>query len=167
MIRGILNQGKALRTLRKTSALLAGTLRDLTPEQARTLRDGPDGWSILLIVCHLRDYEIAWQDRVDMLLAHESPIFPTFDHIALIERNQYASQDFQAVLSDLADRRAALIAQLEPLSDAQWMRAGAHPEQGPGTLLDIAINAGLHDLDHLEQITRCLAPLRAAHVTSQ
>jgi DinB superfamily len=162
MIRGILNQGKALRTLRKTAALLASALRDLTPDQARTLRDGPDGWSILLIVCHLRDYEIAWQDRVEALLTRENPVFTTFDHMALIERNQYASQDLQAVLSDLADRRAALIARLEPLSDAQWMRAGSHPEQGPGTLLEVAINAGLHDLDHLEQITRCLVPLRAA-----
>lgn len=162
MIRGILNQGKALRTLRKTAALLASALRDLTPDQAHTLRDGPDGWSILLIACHLRDYEIAWQDRVEALLTRENPVFTSFDHLELIERNQYAAQDLQAVLSDLADRRASLIARLEPLTDAQWMRAGSHPEQGPGTLLEVAINAGLHDLDHLEQITRCLAPLRAA-----
>jgi len=33
-----------------------------------------------------------------------------------------------------------------------------HPEQGPGTLLDVAVNAGLHDLDHLEQLARCLEP---------
>jgi len=34
-----------------------------------------------------------------------------------------------------------------------------HPSQGPATLLDVAVNAGLHDVDHLEQIIRCLAPL--------
>jgi DinB superfamily len=161
MIRGILNQGKALRTLRKTAALLDSTLRDLTTEQASTLRDGPDGWSVLLIVCHLRDYEIAWRERTEAILAHDHPVFTTFDHMALVETNQYARQDLHAVLRDLAERRAALIARIEPLDDAQWLRSGAHPEQGPGTLLDIAINAGLHDLDHLEQITRCLAPLRS------
>lgn len=43
---------------------------------------------------------------------------------------------------------------------ATWLRAGTHPAQGPATLLDVAINAGLHDVDHLEQLARCLEPLR-------
>jgi hypothetical protein len=156
MIQRILNQAKALRTLRKTAALLAMTLADVRQEQAETLRDGADGWSVLLICCHLRDYEIAWYERVEQMLAEENPSFRTFDHNALVTQNAYASQNLRAVLADLGTRRAALIARLAALDDTQWQRSGSHPEQGPGNILDIAINAGLHDLDHLEQITRCL-----------
>jgi len=65
VIRRVLSPHKALRTLRKTAALLDGTLAGVTHEQATSLRDGADGWSVLFIVCHLRDYEIAWRERIE------------------------------------------------------------------------------------------------------
>jgi hypothetical protein len=160
MIQRIINQAKALRTLRKTAALLDRTLAGVTQEEAASLTDGPDGWSALFIVCHLRDYEIAWQERVEQIVAHDTPVFTSFDHHALIEERAYAAQEFRSVVTEIAERRAALIARLEGLDDSQWLRSGVHPEQGPGTLLDIAVNAGLHDLDHLEQLERCLEPRR-------
>lgn len=155
MIKRILSPMKALRTLRKTSALLGASLRERSQEEAATLRDGPDGWSILFIACHLRDYEIAWRERVELMLEADNPTFSTFDHHEVVASHSYAGQALQAILADLLTRRAALIARLEALDDAQWLRPGLHPEQGPGSVLDVAINAGLHDLDHLEQITRC------------
>lgn len=158
MIQRILSPMKALRTVRKTSALLARALRDVSQADAVALRDGPDGWSVLFIVCHLRDYEVAWRERTELMLAADNPTFVTFDHHHLVEANHYAAQDLRAVLADLASRRAALIARFETLSDEQWLRPGLHSEQGPGTILDVAINAGLHDLDHLEQLARCLEP---------
>lgn len=155
MIQRILSPVKALRTLRKTAALLDTALAGVTPEQARILRDGADGWSILVIVCHLRDYEIAWRERIEQMLAYDNPTFISFDHLDLVERHGYAKQDLRVVLADLAARRAGLIERLAGLADDQWLRIGLHPEQGPGTVLEVAINAGLHDLDHLEQISRC------------
>jgi DinB superfamily len=161
MIKRILNQTKALRTLRKTAALLDRTLHGVTQADAVSLRDGPDGWSVLFIACHLRDYEVAWRERVERMLVEEHPTFVHFDHHAVIETHAYAEQDLRAVLADIAARRAALLARLEGLSDEEWLRTGLHPEQGPGSVLDVAINAGLHDLDHLEQLERCLDPLRS------
>lgn len=160
MIHRIVNPMKALRTLRKTTALLDRTFAGVTQDEAVRLTDGPDGWSVLFIACHLRDYEIAWRERVELMLAEEHPIFPNFDHHAAIEANAYARQELAAVLRDLAERRAGLIARLEPLADEQWLCTGVHPDQGPGTVLDVAVNAGLHDLDHLEQLARCLDPIR-------
>lgn len=159
MIQRILSPMKALRTLRKTSALLSTALKGVSQEEATTLRDGDDGWSVLFIVCHLCDYEQAWRERLELMLAEEHPTFHTFDHHALVEQHAYAAQELRAVLAELAAQRQALIARLEPLGDDEWLRSGLHPEQGPGTVLELAINAGLHDLDHLEQLSRCLAPL--------
>jgi hypothetical protein len=157
VIRRILNPFKALRTLRKTTVLLEKSLAGVTQEQATRLRDGADGWSVLYIACHLRDYEVFLRERVELMLAEEQPLFRGFDQLALVEINAYAGQELRAVLDELSERRAALIGRLEQLDDDQWLREGRSPEQGTGTVLDVAINAGLHDLDHLEQITRCLA----------
>jgi hypothetical protein len=78
----------------------------------------------------------------------------------LIQGNNYAAADLHQVMGEIARLRGELIALLEPLTDEQWLLAGVHPSQGPATLLDVAINTGLHDVDHLEQIVHCLAPLR-------
>jgi hypothetical protein len=158
MIQRVINQAKALRTLRKTAALLDRALAGVTQEEATRLTDGPDGWSALFIVCHLRDYEIAWRERIEQIIAHDASIFHSFDHHALVVERDYAAQDLRDELADLGARRAELIMRLEELDDKQWLRSGVHPEQGPGTLLDVAVNAGLHDLDHLEQLSRVLAP---------
>lgn len=151
----ILNPDKALRTLRKTSVLLRIAFADCDQATAKTLRDGPAGWSILFIACHLRDYERIVAARVARILTEDNPSLPVLDNAAAERSGDYAHQELTAVLDDLQARRAALLARLTTLDMAAWERIGHHPTQGHGTLLDVAINAGLHDIDHLEQITQC------------
>ena len=160
MIVRLISPTKALRTLRKTSALLEDMLRGVTQAQAAALRDGPGGWSVLHVACHLRDYEVTYRERIELMLAEDSPTFVVIANEEWEARGDYPNQDLRAVLADIGERRAGLIARLEGLSDQQWLRPGAHPAQGPATVLDVAINTGLHDIDHIEQIMRCLAPLR-------
>lgn len=156
----LLNPSKALRTLRKTPILLESLLQGITQEQALTLRDGDDGWNIVFIVCHLRDFEPVGAQRVRDLLAHPDPTFATASVDDFIRDNSYATADLHQALAAYLQLRRETIALLEPLTDEQWLLTGIHPAQGPATLLDVAVNAGLHDVDHLEQIARCLAQLR-------
>jgi hypothetical protein len=151
----ILNPDKALRTLRKTTALLDLALGGLDEATARTRRDGPDGWSILFIVCHLRDYERVVAARIEAMLTADDPALPSMDNDASVRDGDYAAQALGAVREELRVRRIALIDRLVGLDAAQWHRPGHHPQQGAATVLDVAINAGLHDVDHLEQIARC------------
>jgi hypothetical protein len=156
----LINPSKALRTLRKTPTLLAALLQDVTQAQAVTLFDGD--WNVVFMACHMRDIEAIAAQRVRDLLAGPNPTFAVVSNDELIQGNNYAAADLHQALMEYTQRRRALIALLEPLTDEQWLLAGIHPTQGPATLLDVAINAGLHDVDHLEQIARCLIPLRAA-----
>jgi hypothetical protein len=151
----ILNPDKALRTLRKTPALLDFVLAGLDEAAVRELRDGPDGWSILFIVCHLRDYERVVAARVEVMLTGDDPALPSMDNEVLVREGDYAAQSLAAVREELRAGRAALIGRLSGLDAARWQRPGHHPQQGAATVLDVAINAGLHDVDHLEQIARC------------
>ena len=152
----LINPAKALRTLRKTPVILAHLLDGVTQAQAEACRDGVDGWNLLYIVCHLRDMEAQYLGRIQDLLAIPNPVFRTVSNQELIERNQYAAQHFQGVLVEYQARRAQTIALLETLTDEQWLLSGSHPEQGPATLLEVAVNCGLHDIDHMEQIVRCV-----------
>ena len=151
----ILNPDKALRTLRKTPALLDFVLAGLDETTASTLRDGPDGWSILFIACHLRDYERVVAARIEAMLAAADPSLPSMDNDALVRDGDYAAQSLTAVREELRAMRTTLLDRLVSLDTAQWQRPGHHPQQGAATVLDVAINAGLHDIDHLEQIARC------------
>jgi hypothetical protein len=160
MIYQLLTPAKALRTLRKTHALLLDTIRGVTKEQSHTLRDGADGWNVLFVVCHLRDYEAACRERVEAMLAYNNPTFEVVTNEEWERRGNYAQQDMWAVVANLRARREGLITLLDSLTSEQWCRPGLHPQQGPATVLDVAINIGLHDVDHLEQLARCVAPLR-------
>lgn len=151
----ILNPGKALRTLRKTPFILAAALNGVDDRLAVQRTDGPDGWSILFVVCHLCDYETAVMKRVTDMLTFDHPTLEPWNQLQLAATNRYGEQTYSDVLAQLQSQRRDLVKVLESLDVAQWARAGVNPEQGEGTVLDVAINAGLHDIDHIEQILRC------------
>lgn len=147
----LVNDAKALRTLRKTPAILQTLLRNVTPEQAAQRADA-GGWTVLVVLRHMRDVEAIFTQRARDLLDRPNPVFSVVSNEELLRRNGDDTQDMDAVLATYLERRQALIALLESLSDEQWRLAGTHPEQGPATMLDVAVNGGLHDIDHIEQI---------------
>lgn len=153
-LKRLINPDKALRTLRKTPVILGALLHGVTAEDAARLRDGDDGWTILFVLCHMRDEEEIFTQRVRDLLSKEHPTFSYALNDELAAQNRYDTADFQTTLNDFMARRRGLLAVLESVTDDQWLRAGEHPLQGPATLLDVALNVGLHDVDHIEQIVR-------------
>lgn len=153
---GDFERGRTLRALGQNQTILAGVLDGLSQEEAAQATDGPDGWSVVEIVCHLRDLEIVYRERIEQMLRQDRPAFaPTDVNAWAIERN-YQAQDFRAVLEDLRERRRSLIAFLQGLDDAQWNRPGVHPRYGDQTVESVGFQVMTHDLDHLDQITRAL-----------
>ncbi len=155
-LKRLINPEKALRTLRKTPVLLVALLRGVTPEDAAHRRDGAGGWSVVHILCHMRDEEDIFTQRVRELLAKPRPSFGYALNEDLAAQNRYYAADYRVTLEAFLTRRQAFIALLETVGDDQWLLEGVHPLQGPATLLDVALNAGLHDVDHIEQIARVL-----------
>jgi hypothetical protein len=151
----LVNPMKALRTLRKGPPIFTALLADVSQEQAKALRDGPDGWCILEIMGHMRDVETLFTDRVRTLLERPGEPFEVRSNEEIAGPDGYMGLDLQATLAEFSARRTAFITMLEGLNDEQWLLEGVHPVQGPATLLDVVINTGLHDTDHLEQIVRC------------
>lgn len=143
--------------MQKSCDMLGHILQRVTDQQARALRDGPDGWSIIEIVCHLRDFDQIFYNRAQMMQAQEQPQLPAYDHEALAIERAYQQEGLAEAYNTLKASRGRFIAFLAALTPEQWERAGVHPERDSFTMTDAAMQVGLHDLDHLEQITRVLA----------
>ena len=140
--------GSAGNVLAPVSQAVATSLRDG--------QDGPKGWTIVEVVCHLRDFDLFFQHRAQLMLQQENPTLPAYDHEALaIERN-YLSNDVHQAYTVLVESRRQFVEFFEGLTAEQWACAGIHPERGHFTMTDAVMQVGTHDCTHLEQITRIL-----------
>jgi hypothetical protein len=150
----LLDKGKALRSLPKTPALLRYILQDVSQEQAANSWDSD--WNVIYVVCHLRDMERAYTERIHMMLQQNNPTFPSNDNAAIAIANRYAEADLRQSLAEFEELRRGFIVLLKSLRDEQWERRGQHPYFGETTILTQAVNNAIHDLDHIEQIARAL-----------
>jgi hypothetical protein len=143
-------------TLAKNHTILAALTQGVAQPRA-ALAPAAGDWSALFVACHLLDYERIFARRVDAILTQDAPLVEPMDHLALVSSNDYAGQAFDATLTALVAERQTLLARLKALDATAWSRTGAHPEFGPAPLLHFCANACMHDINHIEQIVRCLA----------
>lgn len=149
-------QQRYLTLMQNTVATLGHILKGVTPQEVTTLRDGPNGWTTLEVVCHLRDYDEVFYQRAILTLEQDNPTLPAYDQDALAVDRAYNQQDLGQVYTELTASRQRLVALFSELTAEQWERVGLHPHYGPFTLATAALHVGWHDAVHLEQITRIL-----------
>lgn len=142
--------------MQKMADIMGNVLKNVTEEQAKTLRDGLEGWTVLEVLCHVRDFDGYFRHRARMMLNQDHPELPAYDHEALAVENKYNEQDFAYVFETYLDSRRKTSEFFEALTDEQWERTGIHPERGHFTMTDAVLQVSAHDADHLEQITRIL-----------
>jgi hypothetical protein len=141
---------------RKTGAILNALLNGVDQAASTATRDGDDGWTTLKVVCHLRDFELIWQERVGLIVSQEQPQLPGFDVAGLVIRNDYINQNFAEILAERNALRADSLALLARLDEATWERTGIHPVRGEMSVIALGQQLATHDIDHLEQIARVL-----------
>jgi hypothetical protein len=143
--------------MKTTCKILDNVLQEVTQEQATTLRDGPDGWSVVEVVCHLRDFDGFFHHRAIMMLEQDQPTLPGYDHEALAVEGNYNSEQLTEALAALKSSRQRFIDFFKSLTEEQWERTAIHPEREYFNMTEAVIQVGLHDVTHIEQITRILA----------
>ncbi len=142
--------------LRAAPETLAGLLAGVTQEQARIARGGDENWSVIEVLCHLRDADQFTAQRVILIRDRDNPEIVSYDQEKLaIERN-YAAQDVGEALAEFVATRQQHIAILEGLPPEGWQRPGAHREIGAITILTMTIHNVSHDAIHCAQIARQL-----------
>lgn len=148
-----------LEGLEQSAQTLSHILADLSQSQAQRIRDGDDGWSVLEILCHLRDYQAIFAERIRRILEEDMPTFTPYDEkarLALVIENDYANQDLRQVLAEFLAARRAIVERLAPLDEEQWKREGRFAADDVIDLTMPVVHTVLHDVDHSEQIARIL-----------
>lgn len=143
--------------LKKSHLILGAFIKDINQEQAQQLRDGSDGWNILEIICHVRDYQEIFYGRLKRILEEDNPTFKVYDEVAreaMITERDYANQNLKTVFEDYCKTRENLISFLSELEEKQWQRVGIHPMLGEVDISVPIFHTILHDADHSEQIAR-------------
>lgn len=146
--------------MQKNVDTLGHILTTITLEQAKTWRDGADGWTILEVIGHLVDFDGIFMERGEMMLAEDHPTFLVYDHLAMVVDHAYNAQDLAEAFARLTTSREKFVAFFSGLSEADWQRTGNHVEHGRFTIESLAAHVAWHDANHLEQITRIIAENR-------
>ena len=142
--------------MKRNIEVIEHVLANVSQAQATTYRDGDEGWTTLEVLCHLRDFDEIFLSRARMMLEQDYPQLPAYDHEAMAIEDAYNDQDLAEVLASFQASRRESIAFFRNLSDDEWARSGVHPEKGHFTMTDAVMQVGIHDVTHLEQMTRIL-----------
>jgi len=116
-----------------------------------------DKWSALEVVCHLRDVERLWADRLVKVAFSDQPAFYSLDFEALVTQRGYNAQDLAAALKEFGRLRADSLCLLRALPAKQWKRVGIHPKRGEVSIERIVEIMIDHDKGHFEQVEKAVA----------
>jgi len=158
-----------LAALRATSGRLKAALGGV-PRALQLWAPAPGKWSILEIVCHMRDMERdAYIARFRRILAEDNPTLPDIDGDLYSLEGDYRGQRLSAAVRDWKTLRRETLKILGGLREAQWLRMGTHETAGPLSMEDLlrrlAVGNDEAHLDQIEAIKRrfaILARLEAA-----
>lgn len=155
-IEGIKARAAAFESLEASSKELANLTKKLDDAVLRR-KPAPDKWSAMEVVCHLRDVEKLWMDRIVKAAFSDKPAFYALDVDALASKNRYNTQDLGASLKEFARLREDNLCLLRALPASQWKRVGIHPKRGEIAIERIAEIMIGHDRGHFDQIAKAVA----------
>ncbi|MGI8586809.1 MAG: DinB family protein [Chloroflexia bacterium] len=146
-----------LDALRATPDTIGALLAGCTEEEAREARGGDENWSVVEVVCHLRDAQERAIERMRAMRDEEDPVLPSYDQEQWARERNYATASLAEAWASFLALQAAFVTDLEALPPSAWERTGRHEEQGRITISSHALHIISHDAAHTAQIARQLA----------
>lgn len=149
-----------IEALNATPETLQGLLSKVTIEQARSARGGDENWSVVEVICHLRDAEEISLGRVNAICAQDCPRIVRYDQEVLARERNYREDDPYAALQAFAGFRKQHTDVLFALSTEEWERSGEFEAFGLMTITAHTVHKLYHDSIHCAQIARQLLAVK-------
>jgi hypothetical protein len=143
-----------------TPANIVSLIRGLTPRQLGK-RPAPEKWSIREIISHLADTEMVMSCRARWIAFEKHPTLVPFDQEKWAIGRAGERESMTETLERFRLLRRSQVRLFRYASKAAYRRTGFHLERGVVTLrVQLETLAG-HDLNHLSQIQRLAAQMKA------
>ncbi|MGD0571097.1 MAG: DinB family protein [Candidatus Sulfotelmatobacter sp.] len=140
-------------TAKKLERLIKGV-----PTSKLRKRPAPDKWSVSEILAHLADAEVAIGFRLRLILGAPGTPVAAFDQDAWVVSLHYEKRDPRKSIEHFRVAREANLTMLKSLAPEQWQHYGIHSERGQESIEHVVRMAAGHDINHLQQIEKILAP---------
>lgn len=122
-------------------------------------RPAPDEWSLVEVLCHLRDTEAEInQSRLSRLMTETEPFLGAYSTTEWSEERDYIHQDGRAAFRDYLAARLLTLGTLQGLAEEDWGRKARHSIFGPTNLTEMVAFMATHDRLHIQQIWKLLHP---------
>jgi len=140
-----------LSQLQESAKAVAALFRDVHSDIVRR-RPTPEKWSMLEILCHLRDVEFLFVERYGKMANHDRPQLRMINQDDLAMKLRYNEDDPAVALREFQDLRAQTVLVLSALAQPGWERVGLHPKRGEFSIAAHAVMHVAHDANHLERL---------------
>ncbi|MFZ4813047.1 MAG: DinB family protein [Phototrophicaceae bacterium] len=145
-----------LENLERNLEVIGYLVRTTDPQAAVTFRDGGTGWTVLEVLCHLRDWDHLWKERAEITLTGVMPDMPMLNPDAVAAERNYMGNTLEGALTMWQQNRAVLLNTLRAIEEDDWERSARHSRRGLMTLHDQLVMATWHDLQHQAQMVNIL-----------
>jgi hypothetical protein len=149
----ILGDAEPFAVQQETADKLEATTRGLNNEHLRT-PERLGKWSVIQVVQHLADTEIALAFRSRKVLAEDKPAIQGYDQDQWASALNYNGANLNDALAQFRVLRNVNLRLYRSVYPAQLERQGIHSERGHESVLDMIRLYAAHDLYHLSQIDR-------------
>jgi uncharacterized damage-inducible protein DinB len=122
---------------------------DLSEAQLNT-RIAPGTWSVLEVMTHLLDSDLASTHRMRRIVAEQNPLLVAYDEDAFIARLPSDRNDLREVLDLFEANRRFTARWLRTLPAADFARTGVHTQRGRISLVEIVEIYSNHVDHHLK-----------------
>ncbi len=150
-IEQIKTRWEILSKLQQAPKAVAALFRGV-PDEALRRKPAPEKWSMLEILCHLRDVEFLFVERYGKIANHDRPQLRMINQDELAAKLRYNEDDPAAALREFQALRAETVALLSALAQQSWERIGLHPKRGDFSIAANAVMHVTHDANHLDRL---------------
>ena len=148
---------KTIKILERTPAVFKALFYELDANWA-TINEGPRTWSAYDILGHLiHGEQTDWIPRAEIILCDGyNKTFEPFDRFAQEKLSQ--GKTMEDLLEEFASLRESSLNQLKSwkLSEEDLDKKGVHPDLGEVSLKQLLATWTVHDLAHINQMSRAM-----------
>ena len=130
-------------------------IREVPPKILKR-RPSEGKWSAYENAVHLSQSDVAFRERLDLILSEPEPFIKTIENSAEDEAGAMLEIDLDESLARYVRERASLVERLETLSPIEWQKAAVHEAFDHYSVFIMFRHLYVHEMHHAYLIEQLL-----------